>query len=71
MKHWHSWIVRIIRGGIKRGEIKVTTDTKATATLFIACLEGGLMLSKLHRDPTYLQQAIAHLQTYIISELSL
>jgi TetR/AcrR family transcriptional regulator, transcriptional repressor for nem operon len=70
MKHWHSWLVRIIRGGIKRGEIKATIDTKATATLFIACLEGGLMLSKLHRDPIYLQQAIAHLQTYMISELS-
>jgi AcrR family transcriptional regulator len=70
MKQWHSWIVRILRGGIKRGEIKSTIDTKATATLFIACLEGGLMLSKLHHDPIYLQQAIAHLQTHIASNLS-
>lgn len=70
MKHWHSWIVRIIRGGIKRGEMNSTVDAKAAATLFIICLEGGLMLSKLHNDPIYLQQAIAHLQTYIASELS-
>jgi TetR/AcrR family transcriptional regulator, transcriptional repressor for nem operon len=70
MKHWHCWIARIIRHGISRGEIQAHVDTKATATLFIACLEGGLMLSKLHGDPIYLQQAIAHLQTYITSDLS-
>lgn len=69
MKQWHSWIVRIIRGGIKRGEMRSSLDAKSTATLFIACLEGGLMLSKLHDDPIYLQQAIAHLQAYIASDL--
>lgn len=70
MKHWHSWIVRIIQGGIKRGELKSSIDAKATATLFIACLEGGLMLSKLHYDPIYLQQAIAYLQAHIASNLN-
>ncbi|NJP11511.1 MAG: TetR/AcrR family transcriptional regulator [Leptolyngbyaceae cyanobacterium RU_5_1] len=69
MKQWHSWIVRIIRGGINRSEIRSSIDAKATATLLIACLEGGLMLSKLHNDPIYLQQAIAHLQAYIASAL--
>ncbi|MBD3884005.1 TetR/AcrR family transcriptional regulator [Phormidium tenue FACHB-886] len=71
MKSWHHWIARIIRGGIKRGEIRSTVEVKAAATLFIACLEGGLMLSKLQDDPIYLQQAIAHLQTYIAADLSL
>lgn len=70
MKQWHSWIVRIIRGGAKRGEIRSSIDAKAAATMFIACLEGGLMLSKLQNDPIYLQQAIAHLQAYITSDLS-
>jgi len=46
-----------------------TIDTKAAATLFIICLEGGLMLSKLHNDPIYLQQAIAHTGLHT-SELS-
>ncbi|KAM3105769.1 MULTISPECIES: TetR/AcrR family transcriptional regulator [unclassified Phormidesmis] len=63
MKHWHSWIVRIIRRGIKRGEMNSTVDAKAAATLLIICLEGGLMLSKLHHDPIHLQQAIAHLRS--------
>lgn len=70
MKQWHSWIVRIIQEGINRSEIRANIDAKATATLFIACLEGGLMLSKLHQDPIYLQQAIAHLKAYIASDLS-
>ena len=52
MKHWHSWIARIIRHGVSRGEIQSHVDVKAAATLFIACLEGGLMLSKLHNDPS-------------------
>lgn len=70
MKHWHSWIARIIRQGISRGELRANVDAKAAATLFIACLEGGLMLSKLHDDPLYLQQAIAHLRFYVTSSLT-
>lgn len=71
MKQWHNWIARIIKSGIKRSEIRSSVNAKATATLFIACLEGGLMLSKLHGDPIYLQQAIAHLQAVIASDLSI
>lgn len=70
MKNWHYWIARIIKGGISKGELNQATDPKAAATLFIACLEGGLMLSKLHDDLTYLQQSATHLHHYIKFDLS-
>lgn len=33
----------------------------------IAALEGGLMLSKLYDDPTYLERVRAHLCAYVVS----
>jgi AcrR family transcriptional regulator len=71
MKRWHRWIARIVRNGVNRGELRSDVDIKAVATVIITCLEGGLMLSKLHKDPLYLQQAVEHLQSYIASLLNL
>jgi TetR/AcrR family transcriptional regulator, transcriptional repressor for nem operon len=70
MQRWHRWIARIIRNGINRGEIRSEVEAKAVATVIISCLEGGLTLSKLHRNPIYLQQSADHLQSFIQSLLS-
>jgi TetR/AcrR family transcriptional regulator, transcriptional repressor for nem operon len=69
MHLWHRWVVRIIRRGINRGEIRSKIDAKAVATLLIASLEGGLMLSKLHQDPIFLEQVVEHLKSYLVSYL--
>jgi AcrR family transcriptional regulator len=69
MRKWHSCLTRVITTGMRRGEIQPQIDAKATATLLIASLEGGLMLSKLHGDPLYLQQVVKHLQDYIQQQL--
>jgi TetR/AcrR family transcriptional regulator, transcriptional repressor for nem operon len=70
MKRWHRWIARLVRKGINRGEIRADVDINAVATVMITCLEGGLMLSKLHKDSLYLQQAVEHLQSYVLSLLN-
>jgi TetR/AcrR family transcriptional regulator, transcriptional repressor for nem operon len=69
MQLWHRWIVRIIRRGVNRGEIQAEIDAKAVATLLIASLEGGLMLSKLHQDPLFLAQVAEYLKSYLVSHL--
>jgi TetR/AcrR family transcriptional regulator, transcriptional repressor for nem operon len=70
MNRWHRWIAHIVRKGVNRGEMRSDVDIKAVATVIITCLEGGLMLSKLHKDPLYLQQAVDHLQSYTTSLLN-
>lgn len=70
MKRLHRWVARIVRNGITCGELRSEVEATVVATVIIASLEGGLMLSKLHDDPHYLQQAVDHLQSYLISLLN-
>ena len=66
---WRSLIVRIIKKGIKRGEIPETVDPETVATIIICNIEGAIMLSQLEKNPVHLERAIAHLQNYIQESL--
>ncbi|PSN12220.1 TetR/AcrR family transcriptional regulator [filamentous cyanobacterium CCT1] len=62
---WRSLIERIINKGIARGELMSTTNSQDVATLLIATLEGGIMLSKLYDDPAHLARVLNHLRSYV------
>ena len=64
-------IQRIINKGIERHEIRPEVDGDACATVFIATLEGAIMLSKLYQDTVHMQRAAAHLRWYIETALQL
>lgn len=67
---WRGLIVRIVKLGMKKGEIKETVEADAIATIIICNIEGAMMMSKLAKDPVHLRRAIAHLQDYIQYSLS-
>ncbi len=58
-------IQRIVQKGIARQEIRPEVDADALATLFIATLEGAVMLSKLYGDAVHMRRAVDHLTSYI------
>lgn len=62
-------IVRIVAKGIRREELRPDIDVSACATLFVATLEGAVMMSKLYRDTTYMRQVIEHLRWYIDTQM--
>lgn len=62
-------IERIVAKGIRREEIRPDIDISACATLFIATLEGAVMMSKLYRDTMYMKQSVEHLRWYIDSQM--
>lgn len=64
-------IQRIINKGIERHEIRPGVDGDACATVFIATLEGAIMLSKLYQDTIHMQRAAEHLRWYIETALQL
>ncbi|MBE9110154.1 TetR/AcrR family transcriptional regulator [Nodosilinea sp. LEGE 07298] len=70
MDTWRSLIERIVNKGITRGELQPTVDSQAVATILIATLEGGIMLSKLYDDPSHLERALDHLATYVQHQLA-
>lgn len=65
MNSSRSLIVRIIKTGIKKGEIRSTVEPDTVATVIFSAIEGAIMMSKLERNPIHLKRVVAHLQTYI------
>jgi AcrR family transcriptional regulator len=65
MDQWRALIQRIVERGIASGELKSTVNGDELASLLIATLEGGVMLSKLYHDPVHIHRAADHMTTYI------
>lgn len=70
MNSSRSLIVRIIKTGIKKGEVRATVEPDNVATIIFSTLEGAIMMSKLERNPIHLERAVAHLQSYIHTNLA-
>jgi TetR/AcrR family transcriptional regulator, transcriptional repressor for nem operon len=69
MDIWCGSIQRIVNKGIERQEIRADIDADAFATVFIATLEGAIMLSKLYQDTVHIRRAVDHLKDYIQTAL--
>jgi TetR/AcrR family transcriptional repressor of nem operon len=69
MQGWHELLVRVVDAGIRRGEIRPGVDPHRTASTFIACIEGGVMLAHLYADFSHLQAVRGHLANYIDDRL--
>ncbi|MEL6929833.1 MAG: TetR/AcrR family transcriptional regulator [Cyanobacteria bacterium J06600_6] len=65
MNSWRGLIVKIVKKGIKRGDIKPTVEADEIATIIICNIEGAMMMSKLEQNPVHLRRAIAHLRNYL------
>ena len=62
-------VQKIIENGIKNNQVKTETDAAFFATIFIATLEGGIMMSRLERTPEAILTTVAHLRTVVTSML--
>lgn len=69
MSGWHAMISAIVARGLRKGEVKAAVDAAATASVFIACIEGGVMLTQLYGDAAHLSAALGHLRRYVEGEL--
>jgi TetR/AcrR family transcriptional regulator, transcriptional repressor for nem operon len=69
MNGWHGLLQHIVRTGLKAGEIRRGVEPRHVATVFIACIEGAVMLSHLHGDASALKVMREHLTQYVEHEL--
>lgn len=56
---------RIFSSGVKKGAIKKNTDTDQLTHVFLATLEGAIMMSKLERNNMALKKCISYLRTVV------
>lgn len=62
-------VQKLIENGIKNDQVKKETDASFYATIFIATLEGGIMMSRLERTPEAILKTITHLRAVVSSIL--
>ncbi|RED59298.1 TetR/AcrR family transcriptional regulator [Cohnella lupini] len=60
-----------IAKGIQNGEIRSDTDPRKTATMMMATTEGGILLSKMFTDLSYIAMIKGQLNQYVKNELCL
>lgn len=65
MDGWRKLVRRTVEAGHLSGEIRPEVDGDETASLIIAALEGGVMLSKLYKDPVHVFRAADHLSRHV------
>lgn len=58
-------IAAIVRGGIQSNEFRADVDPVEVATILLTTFEGGLMMSKLHGNSSYLKSVIEHMRRYV------
>jgi len=69
MSSLRARIRTIVEAGIASGEIEPSASADELASLFIATLEGGIMLSNLYKDAVHIRRAVRHLSEHVESRL--
>src|ERR1700737_2481510 len=69
LRGWRSYLISMIRAGIKAREIRTGVDAKKLATLIISSLEGAIMVYRLERTEEALRGVQAHLGSYLETEV--
>ena len=70
LEYWHERIVKTLKYGIERGEVRKDADLDHFASLFISTLEGGIMLSRIYKSPKPFESTSRQLLK-MINELSI
>lgn len=60
-----TFVEAIITDGVKSKELRKELDVRATASLIVASLEGGIMLSKLYGDKQRIHSIVKLLEEYV------
>jgi TetR/AcrR family transcriptional regulator, transcriptional repressor for nem operon len=66
MKGLIGLVERVIAQGVNQGDLP-EGDPRKRATFVVASLEGGLMLSNLYKDRTYVEAVLSHLSQSLLT----
>jgi TetR/AcrR family transcriptional regulator, transcriptional repressor for nem operon len=61
----HESVVRILKNGVKHGQIRKDIDVDYYATIIIASVEGAIMMSKLRGNNDDIRRVVKHLKIQV------
>ena len=67
MGRLRAFVRRLARAGVETGELRADTDPEMVATVLLAAVEGGQMLTRLYGDASHSGRVTAHLQGFVRS----
>jgi AcrR family transcriptional regulator len=70
LENWKNSIINIIEKGKKYGQIKAEINAEDYAILFIAMIEGGVMLGKTYKSLEPMHKVMNHYRRMVVNELS-
>lgn len=65
IQKWHHSLCNILAQGIEDQEFHQSCNPKSIATMFIATLEGGMMMSLLYGEAHWMEQVIEQLKQFL------
>ncbi len=65
LEGWRTAIKGILERGIARGELRRDLDPEGFSSVMLASLEGGVMLSKMYRDPVHIERVLRFFELQI------
>jgi AcrR family transcriptional regulator len=65
MEGLRALVIRVTERGRERGEVRAGVDPQALASMMIASLEGGVMMSKLYGDEAHMARVVEHVRLYL------
>lgn len=69
MDELRELIRHVVAVGVERRRFRPEVDGEALASVVVAALEGGLILSRLYDDPVHLRRVVDHLMRHITNDL--
>jgi len=69
LENWRKSLISIIEKGKKYGQIKPEIDAEEYAILFIAMIEGGVMLGKTYKSLEPMHKVMRHYRRIVMEEL--
>lgn len=66
---WRRHVRKIVRRGIKMGEIHPAADAEEVASIIIGTMEGAIFLYRIYGDPSHLDRAVDYLDRYLIERV--
>ncbi len=65
VSEWRRCVRRIVRRGIKIGQVHPAADAEEVASIIVGTMEGAIFLHRIYNDASHMDRSVAYLERYL------